>query len=61
MLICYAQEMGAAFHPYVPKVMGMVVPLLKFYFHDGVRFAAASVIPLLFKSLVDAKQRKMFL
>ena len=58
MLICYAQEMGADFHPYVQKVLGIVVPLLKFYFHDGVRFASASVIPFLFKSWVDAKVRK---
>lgn len=57
MLICYAQEMGAAFHPYVEKVLGVVVPLLKFYFHDGVRFAAASVIPMLFKSIVQAQYR----
>ncbi len=55
MLICYAQEMGADFHPYVEKVLGIVVPLFKFYFHDGVRFAAASVIPFLFKSLFEAK------
>jgi hypothetical protein len=50
--------MGADFHPYVQKVLGIVVPLLKFYFHDGVRFASASVIPFLFKSWVDAKVRK---
>lgn len=47
MLICYARELGAGFRPYVEKVRDIVVPLLKFYFHDGVRHAAAATIPQL--------------
>ncbi|KAI8903813.1 armadillo-type protein [Gorgonomyces haynaldii] len=54
MLVCYVQEMGALFHPYVQSTTELVLPMLKFYFHDGVRFAACSVIPLLVKSWVLA-------
>lgn len=50
MLICYARELGGGFHPYVERVMEIVLPLLKFYFHDGVRLAAAQMIPQLFNS-----------
>jgi len=49
MLICYARGLGAGFMPYVEQVCGIVLPLLKFYFHDGVRFAAAATIPQLLK------------
>jgi hypothetical protein len=51
MLICYARELGASFLPYVERSLEIVVPLLKFYFHDGVREATAVLIPLLFKSM----------
>ncbi|CAG8599846.1 7803_t:CDS:10, partial [Ambispora leptoticha] len=50
MLICYARELGAAFQPYVESVLEIVLPLLKFYFHDGVRHAAAATIPHLLSS-----------
>jgi HEAT repeat protein len=53
MLICYARELGAGFLPYITQVLDIVLPLLKFYFHDGVRHAAACVVPLL---LQDAKK-----
>ncbi|TPX44882.1 hypothetical protein SeLEV6574_g04238 [Synchytrium endobioticum] len=49
MVICYARELGAEFDRYVDAVISIVVPLLKFYFHDGVRLAAAAVIPQLFE------------
>ncbi|KAJ3226185.1 Importin-5 [Clydaea vesicula] len=55
MLICYIRDMGKDFHNYADSVMQIVVPLLKFYFHDGVRFAASTCIPLLFKSITDAE------
>ena len=57
MLLCYAQEMGGLFHSYVEQIMNMVIPMLKFYFHDGVRFAAAAVIPLLLQSWIKADYR----
>ncbi|KAI8924999.1 armadillo-type protein [Entophlyctis helioformis] len=54
MLLCYAKELGPLFHEYVEKTMELVVPLLEFYFHDGVRYAAAAVIPLLLQSWTKA-------
>ncbi|KAI9597109.1 importin subunit beta-3 [Syncephalis fuscata] len=47
MFVCYARELGPVFRPYVEQVLNIVLPLLKFYFHEGVRFAAATVIPML--------------
>ena len=35
MLVCYAKELKHAFAEYVPQVVKLMVPLLKFYFHDG--------------------------
>ena len=55
MLVCYAEEMGALFHPFVESIMKMLLPMLKFYFHDGVRYAACTVIPLLLKSWSKAQ------
>ncbi|KAJ3033961.1 hypothetical protein HDV00_005623 [Rhizophlyctis rosea] len=58
MFICYARELGAGFAPWVDRVLGIVVPLLKFYFNEDVRHAACAVIPLLFRSLVLANAPK---
>ncbi|KAI8917831.1 hypothetical protein PhCBS80983_g00962 [Powellomyces hirtus] len=55
MLICYARELGPGFAPYVKEVMAIVVPLLRFYFHEGVRHAAAATIPYLFVSILKAQ------
>ncbi|KAJ3166468.1 hypothetical protein HDU88_003336 [Geranomyces variabilis] len=55
MIICYARELGPGFAPYAKDVMDIVVPLLRFYFHDGVRHAAAGTIPYLFTSIVKAQ------
>ncbi|KAL1918162.1 uncharacterized protein VTP21DRAFT_3428 [Calcarisporiella thermophila] len=61
MLICYAKELGAGFQPYVETVLEIVLPLLKFYFHDGVRHAAAAVIPLLLQDAKLAGQSREYL
>lgn len=53
MLVSYARDLGAGFLPYVAQVLEIALPLLKFYFHDGVRHAAAALIPLLLR---DAKE-----
>lgn len=45
MLVCYARELREPFAPYVEQVARIVVPHLKFYFHDGVRTAAAECLP----------------
>jgi importin-5 len=51
MLVCYAQELKGDFFPYVPSVLEtLVIPGLKFYFHDGVRAASAKCLPALVES-----------
>ncbi|XP_053719016.1 importin-5 [Synchiropus splendidus] len=47
MLVCYAKELKEDFVEYTEQVVKLMVPLLKFYFHDGVRVAAAESMPLL--------------
>jgi len=51
MLYCYAKELKAGFHNYARPVLEIVVPLLKFYFDDSVRVAAAVTIAPLLKSV----------
>ncbi|KAL4838426.1 hypothetical protein H8958_014431 [Nasalis larvatus] len=45
--VCYAKELKEGFVEYTEQVVKLMVPLLKFYFHDGVRVAAAESMPLL--------------
>lgn len=45
--MCYAKELKEGFVDYTEQVVKLMVPLLKFYFHDGVRVAAAESMPLL--------------
>ncbi|CAA9994529.1 unnamed protein product [Nesidiocoris tenuis] len=47
MLVCYARELKEGFADYVEPVVQLMVPMLKFYFHDGVRSAAAQSLPCL--------------
>ncbi|VVC43442.1 Hypothetical protein CINCED_3A008021 [Cinara cedri] len=47
MLVCYARELKTGFAPYAEDVVKLMVPLLKFYFHDNVRIAAAQSLPCL--------------
>lgn len=47
MLVCYARELKHAFVKYVEDVMKIMVPLLKFCFHDDIRVAAAESLPFL--------------
>lgn len=37
MLCCYAEELREGFLPYVQQVTDIMVPLLKFWFHEEVR------------------------
>ncbi|ORY50953.1 ARM repeat-containing protein [Rhizoclosmatium globosum] len=57
MICTYARDLEEHFVPYVQKVMETTVPLLNFVFHDGVRHAAASTIPLLFNCMKRANIR----
>ncbi|XP_072034276.1 importin-5-like [Amphiura filiformis] len=47
MLVCYARELKESFADYTEQVVRIMVPLLKFYFHDVVRYTAAESLPLL--------------
>lgn len=47
MLVCYARELKHSFINYVEETVKIMVPLLKFYFHDDVRAAAAESLPYL--------------
>ncbi|XP_049976984.1 importin-5-like isoform X2 [Alexandromys fortis] len=47
MLVCYAKELKEGFVEYTEQVVKLMVPLLKFYLHDGVRVAAAESMPFL--------------
>ena len=47
MLVCYARELKEGFAEYTEQVVHLMVPLLKFYFHDNVRIAAAESMPYL--------------
>lgn len=38
MLVCYARELKEGFAPYTEEVVNIMVPLLNFYFHDGILF-----------------------
>lgn len=50
MLVCYAKELKEAFADYAEPVVKLMVPMLKFYFHDGVRTAATESLPYLLES-----------
>ncbi|OCB84852.1 ARM repeat-containing protein [Sanghuangporus baumii] len=52
-LVVYASTLGARFAPYLPQSLELVLPGLKFFFHEGVREACAVAIPVL---LVCGKQ-----
>lgn len=63
MLVCYARELKEGFAPYTEQVVKLMVPLLKFYFHDLVRTAAAESLPYLLecaKIKGDAYVRQMW-
>ncbi|KAJ2911702.1 hypothetical protein MD484_g8710, partial [Candolleomyces efflorescens] len=46
-LVIYCSTLGACFAPYLSQTLEITLPALKFYFHDGVREAAAMLAPML--------------
>lgn len=50
MLVCYARELKHGFVDYVERTAEVLIPLLKFPFHDDVRSAAAEAMPFLLES-----------
>lgn len=54
MICCYVTELQDGFFPYVDPVAKIMVPLMKFIYHDEVRSAAVSCTPELIKCAVSA-------
>jgi len=50
MLYCYCSELKEGFFPFVEEVAKLLVPLMRFYYHDGVRSAATGTMPHLLTS-----------
>jgi len=50
MLVTYARELKGGNIDYVEQTTQLMVPLLKFYFHDGVRTSAAEALPELLEA-----------
>ncbi|OMJ17419.1 Importin subunit beta-3 [Smittium culicis] len=51
MLICYSRELGAGFEPYAKSVLDLILPMLKFYFHEGVKFASTAALSPILESM----------
>lgn len=57
MIVCYVDELREGFFPYVKDVTHLMVPLLKFYFHEEVRRAAVSALPHLVRAAQAAAEK----
>lgn len=55
LIVIYAQQLEAAFEPYVVEILEKVVlPGLAFFFHDPVRVASAKSVPVLLNAFKKA-------
>jgi len=52
MILSYADDLKDEFHPYLNECFDKLKPLMLFYYHDGVRGAAAASMPHMMESLV---------
>lgn len=59
MLCCFAYELKEGFCQHVEEVKNIMIPLLKFYFNEEVRIAAAQTLPELLKSYVEGASKGM--
>ncbi|WIA40679.1 hypothetical protein OEZ86_004377 [Tetradesmus obliquus] len=57
MIVCYIDELKEGFFPYAKEVTDLMVPLLKFYFHEEVRRAAVAALPHLLRSAQAAAEK----
>ncbi|KAF6749808.1 armadillo-type protein [Ephemerocybe angulata] len=46
-LVIYCSTLGSCFAPWLSQTLEITLPALKFYFHEGVREAAAMLVPML--------------
>ncbi len=57
MLVVYARDLKEGFAEYAPAITRIMVPHLKFFFHELVREAAAEILPPIRSSgLVEYKE-----
>jgi hypothetical protein len=61
MLLCYARQLEGGFAKYANEVLSIMIPLIRFYFHDGVRYSAASSIQYLLSCYPRAQHEDEFL
>lgn len=54
MLACFIAELRGGFLPWVEPVVQLMVPLLKFFYHDECRTAAASCMPDLVRCFLES-------
>ncbi|CAN8065208.1 unnamed protein product [Agarophyton chilense] len=54
MLTCFIAELRGGFYEYVEQVTQLMVPLLKFFYHEDCRSAAANCIPDLIRSVLES-------
>ncbi|KAI0566660.1 Importin beta [Gracilaria domingensis] len=54
MLTCFIAELRGGFYDYVAHVTELMVPLLKFFYHEDCRSAAANCIPDLIRSVMES-------
>ena len=57
MLVVYAKDLKDGFADYAEPVTKIMVPHLKFFFHEMVRAAAAEILPYLLECVKDKGQR----
>ncbi|KAJ3616577.1 hypothetical protein Zmor_011821 [Zophobas morio] len=55
MLVLYVETLKEGFGPYLNEVAEIMIPLLEFYYHDGVRVAAAQCTPHLLAAAISSK------
>lgn len=54
MLACFIAELGGGFYNYYEEVAQLMVPLLKFFYHDECRSSAASCLPDLVRCVLES-------
>ncbi|KAJ2366878.1 importin subunit beta-3 [Coemansia sp. RSA 2607] len=54
LLASYAGDLGSGFVSYAAQTLEIMVPLFRFYYHEGVRQAAATAVPVVLASLRDS-------
>lgn len=57
MICCYVSELKEGFFPYIDPVAKIMVPLMKFIYHDEVRSAAVTCMPELVKCAIGAAEK----